>query len=98
MFPASWGLWVERKFRGFCKAVYMLCKSWAVCEGGKEFDHMQRKLGRRFSMELAVHCENVEHMFVRLHLHFDMVVHVLYRNVFHTQRKGLGPCQGPSYG
>ena len=46
---------------------------------------MECKLGRRLFMELAVHCENVEHVFVRSNLRFDLIVHdVYFRNIFHT--------------
>ena len=52
---------------------------------GEEFDYMECKLGCRLFMELAVHCENVEHVFVRSNLHFDLIVHdVFFRNIFHT--------------
>jgi hypothetical protein len=53
---------------------------------GEEFDYMQRKLGRRFLVKLAVDCENVEHMFVRSSLHFDQIPRAFYLNVFHTRR------------
>ena len=51
---------------------------------GEEFDYIQRKLGCRFLVKLAVHCENVEHMFVRSRLHFDQIPRAFYLGVFHT--------------
>ena len=52
---------------------------------GEEFDYMECNLGRRLFMELSVHCENVEQVFIRSNLHFDLIVDdVLFRNIFHT--------------
>ena len=52
---------------------------------GEEFDYMECNLGRCLFMELSVHCENVEHVFIRSNLHFDLIVHdVLFRNAFDT--------------
>ena len=52
---------------------------------GEEFDYMECNLGRRLFMELSVHCENVEQVFVSSKLHFDPIVHdVLFRNISHT--------------
>ena len=48
---------------------------------GEEFDYMECNLGRRLFMELSVHCENVEQVFVRSNLHFDLIV---YCNIFRT--------------
>ena len=79
------GLWVNEISLNFAKLYINFVESRAVCYVGEEFDYMQCKLGCRFLMELAVHCENVKHVFVRSNLHFDLIVHgVYFRNILHT--------------
>ena len=80
------GLWANEISLNFAELYINFVESRAVCYVGEEFDYMQCKLGCRFLMELAVHCENVEHMFVRSHLHFDLIFHDFHFDVFHTTR------------